>query len=78
MRKDTSKQILGKLDQILKVLSVQIGMNLGLTERVRLLKKVGLDNHATADVLNVSVGTVRVLTSKRWRRTNSILKYPHG
>jgi len=75
MSKSTGKQILEKLDQILKILSIQIGTNLGLTERASLLKQVGLDNQAVAEVLNVSVRTVRILTSKRRRQAKSILKY---
>jgi len=68
MSKSTEAQIVEKLDQILKVLSIQAGSDMGLTERARLLKLAGLDNQAIADVLNVSVGTIKVLTSSRKRQ----------
>ena len=57
------KQILDKLDQILRVLSVEAGSDRSLTERARLLKMAGLDNQTIADVLNTSVETVRTLTT---------------
>lgn len=63
MLKSADEQIIDKLDQILKVLSIQVGSDMGLTERARLLKLAGLDNQTIAEVLNVSVGTVRALTS---------------
>lgn len=63
MSKSPDKQIVDKLDQILKILSIQVGSDMGLTERARLLKLAGLDNQTIAEVLNVSVGTVRALTS---------------
>jgi len=63
MPKDTDEQILDKLEQILRVLSLQIGADKSLTERARLLKMAGLENQAIADVLNTSVATVRTLTS---------------
>jgi DNA-binding NarL/FixJ family response regulator len=63
MRKSPDKQILEKLDQILRVLSIQVGSDKSLTERARMLKLAGLENQAIADVLNTSVQTVRTLTS---------------
>jgi DNA-binding NarL/FixJ family response regulator len=63
MPKPTDEQILEKLDQILRVLSIQIGADKSLTERARMLKLAGLENQAIADVLNTSVETVRTLTS---------------
>jgi DNA-binding NarL/FixJ family response regulator len=68
MSKSSEKQIVEKLDQILKVLSIQAGTDMGLTERARLLKLAGLDNQTIAEVLNVSVTTVRILTSNRKRQ----------
>jgi DNA-binding NarL/FixJ family response regulator len=61
MSKTTEEQIVEKLDQILKILSIQSGTDMGLTERARLLKLAGLDNQTIAEVLNVTVQTVRVL-----------------
>jgi len=63
MPKSTDEKILEKLDQILRVLSIQIGADKSLTERARMLKLAGLENQAIADVLNTSVETVRTLTS---------------
>lgn len=63
MPKSVDEQILEKLDQILRVLSIQAGADKSLTERARLLKLAGLENQAIADVLNTSVETIRTLTS---------------
>ncbi len=57
------QRIIEKLDQILRVLSLQVGTDKSLTERARLLKLAGLENQSIADVLNTSVETVRTLTS---------------
>jgi len=65
MSKSAEEQIVEKLDQILKILSIQAGTDMGLTERARLLKHAGLDSQAIAEVLNVSVETARVLTANR-------------
>lgn len=56
-------QILDKLDQILKVLSIQVGEGLSITERARLLKLAGLENQKISEVLNISIQSVRTLTS---------------
>ena len=75
MPKSTDEQILEKLDQILRVISIQVGTDKSLTERARLLKLAGLDNQAIADVLNTSIQTVRTLTSnlrlKTKKRSNN-------
>lgn len=63
MPESTEEKILEKLDLILRVLSIQVAPDKSLTERVRLLKMAGLENRAIADVLNMSVGSVRVLAS---------------
>jgi len=63
MKKAADEQIVEKLDQILKVLSIQIAADKSLTERARLLKLAGLENQAIADVLNISIESVRTLTS---------------
>ena len=63
MAKSMDEQILEKLDQILRVLSIQVGSDKSLTERARLLKLAGLENQSIADVLNTSVETIRTLTS---------------
>jgi DNA-binding CsgD family transcriptional regulator len=63
MPKSADEQIIEKLDQILRVMSIQVGVDKSLTERARLLKMAGLENQAIADVLNTSIETVRTLTS---------------
>ena len=63
MPRSTDEQILEKLDQILRVISIQVGADKSLTERARLLKLAGLENQAIADILNTSIQTVRTLTS---------------
>jgi DNA-binding CsgD family transcriptional regulator len=67
--KSTDEQIVDKLDQILRILSIQIAADKSLTERARLLKLAGLENQAIADVLNTSVETVRTLTSNLRTKT---------
>ena len=69
MKKSNEEKILEKLDQILKVLSIQIGSDKSLTERARMLKLAGLENQVIAEVLNTSVATIRTLTSNLRMRT---------
>lgn len=63
MPKTNDDKIVEKLDQILRVLSIQVAADKSLTERARLLKLAGLQNQAIAEVLNTSIETVRTLTS---------------
>ncbi len=69
----TDDRILEKLDLILKVVSLQVGADKSLTERVRLLKLAGLDNTTIAEVLNTTSATVRALGSnlRKVRRLRS-------
>jgi hypothetical protein len=73
MASSTDEKILAKLDQILRVLAIQVGEDTSLTERVRLLKLAGLDNQTIADVLNTTAASVRALSSnlskKQTRKT---------
>jgi hypothetical protein len=62
--KSTDTLILERLDQILKVLALQVGEDLSLTERVYLLKTAGIDNQTIADVLNTTPATVRSLSAR--------------
>lgn len=62
MSTDENK-ILEKLDQILRVISIQVGADKSITERARLLKMAGLDNRSIADVLNIPITSVYTLTS---------------
>jgi len=64
MARGTDEKILLRLEQILRVLSIQVAADRSITERARLLKMAGLENQVIADVLNVSVASVRTLTSK--------------
>jgi hypothetical protein len=52
-----------KLDVLIKVVSIQVGVDKSITERARLLKLAGVDNQTIADVLNTSSAAVRSLTS---------------
>ena len=56
-------KVLEKLDQILRVMALQVASDKSITEGARLLKIAGLDNKTIADVLNTSDATVRVVTS---------------
>lgn len=63
MPKSVDEQILERLDQILKVLSLSVAADQSLTERVRLLKLAGLDNQTAANVLGTTPNAVRALQS---------------
>ena len=64
------ERMLEKLDQILRVLSLQVAADTSksMTDRARLLKLAGLDNQSIADVLNTSVETVRTFTTHLRRK----------
>jgi DNA-binding CsgD family transcriptional regulator len=64
----TDEKILQRLEQILRVLAIQVGEDTSLTERVRLLKLAGLDNQTIADVLNTTPESVRALSSNLSKR----------
>lgn len=55
--------LIGKIEILTKVTSIQVGADKSMTERARLLKMAGLDNQTIAEVLNTSSATVRVMTS---------------
>lgn len=63
MAEATNDRILDRLDQILRVIALQVGTDKSITERARLLKLAGMDNHTIAEVLNTSDATIRTLTS---------------
>ena len=56
--------IIDKLDKILRVLSLQVGIDKSITERARLLKDVGIDNKTIASVLNTTEATIRAVLSQ--------------
>lgn len=68
MTTQTELQIVEKLDQMLRLLAIQVASDKSITERARLLKLAGLDNYTIADVLNTSNAAVRTLTSNLRKR----------
>jgi DNA-binding NarL/FixJ family response regulator len=60
---ESDREVLDRLEQILRVLALQVAEGKSLTERARLLKMAGLDNKTIAEVLNTSDATIRTLTS---------------
>lgn len=69
MAKSIEQQTLERLDQILKVLALQVVVNQeSISEGVRLLTLAGLDNKTIADVLNTTDGTVRAISSNLRKR----------
>jgi DNA-binding NarL/FixJ family response regulator len=58
------EKILERLDQILKVLAIQLGNDKSAGERVHLLRTAGLDNKTIAEILETSAETVRALASQ--------------
>jgi hypothetical protein len=52
-----------KLDVLIKVIGIQVGVDKSLTERARLLKMAGVDNQTIAKILNTSPAAVRSFTS---------------
>jgi len=63
MKITVEEQMLEKLDQILRVLALQVASDKSITEGARLLKIAGLDNQTIADVLNTTPQTIRVVTA---------------
>jgi DNA-binding NarL/FixJ family response regulator len=56
-------QLNEKLEVLIKVVSIQVGVEKSTTERARLLKMAGVDNQTIAAVLNTSSDAVRTFTS---------------
>jgi len=63
MKSTVEEQTLEKLDQILRVLALQVASDKSITEGARLLKIAGLDNQTIADVLNTTPQTISVVTA---------------
>jgi DNA-directed RNA polymerase specialized sigma24 family protein len=59
------EKILEKLDQILKVLAIQIGAERNMGERVHLLKIAGLDNQTISELLEIPANTVKTFASQQ-------------
>ena len=64
----SESEIVDRLDKIIKVLAVQVGMDRSLSERIYLLRLAGLDNATIAEVLEVTPATVRAIQSFVRRR----------
>lgn len=69
MKQTTEEKILDTLDKILRVLSLEVGSDKSITERVRLLKLAGIDNKTIAEVLNTSQEAVRALFSQAKKKS---------
>ncbi len=60
----TEEQILERLDQIVKILALQLVSEKNtVTDGARSLKFAGLDNKTISELLNVDVTVIRTLTS---------------
>ena len=65
MSDNYNKQILEKLDQILRVIALQTVGDKSTTDAAWSLKQAGLDNKAIADILNTSTSVIRTLVARR-------------
>jgi len=72
MHEPIDAKILERLDQILRVMALQVGADKSITERARLLKSAGMDNRTIAEVLNTSDATIRTLLSNLRSRSKNI------
>ena len=63
MARTKEDRILERLDQIMKILALQVASERSVTDGARLLKIAGLDNKTIAGVLNTTDATVRSLTA---------------
>lgn len=59
-----AQQILETLEKILRVVSLQVAADKSLTERVVLLRAMGLDNKTIASVIGTTPETVKALASQ--------------
>jgi DNA-binding CsgD family transcriptional regulator len=57
------ERILERLDQVVRILGLQVAADKSITERARLLKVAGLDNQTISEILNTSSAVIRTLTS---------------
>lgn len=65
MAENYDKQILEKLDVILRVLAIDVVGEMSITDAAWTLKQAGLDNQTIAEILNTSTATIRTLISRR-------------
>lgn len=63
MATSNEEKILERLDQIVKLLALQLASDKSVTDGARSLKFAGLDNKTIAEVLNTSDAVVRTLTT---------------
>ena len=66
----TEDKILERLDQIVKILALQVASDKSVTDGARSLKLAGLDNKTIAEVLNTTDAVVRTLTSNLRSKPN--------
>jgi len=78
MPRTAEDKMLEKLDQILRVMALQVASDKSITEGARLLKIAGLDNKTIADVLNTSDATIRIVTSNPRKPRASLRKRRAG
>ncbi|MGD0035877.1 MAG: hypothetical protein ABSC53_01110 [Bacteroidota bacterium] len=64
MGQTNEERVLERLDQILKILAIQVGTDMSVTERVHLLRIAGIDYKTIADLLDIKIETARVLASQ--------------
>jgi DNA-binding CsgD family transcriptional regulator len=76
MATQAESAILEKLDQLIRLVAIQVASDKSLTERARLLKLAGVDNRTIADVLNTSPATIRSLTTNLRKRSRKAIKKP--
>lgn len=75
MTTSTEEQILERLDQIVRILALQLVSEKNtVTDGARSLKFAGLDNKTIAEIMNVDVTVVRTLTSNLRTKTSKKAK----
>jgi len=67
---DYNKQIIEKLDVVIKLLSVGIVKGKEVKEQILLLNKIGISNKDIAEILGKTQNTVNSTLSQSRRKTN--------
>jgi hypothetical protein len=78
MARSTDEQIIGLLEQLVRVQALQVAQNRSVTEGARLLKQVGLDNQTIALVMNTSPAVIRTVTSNLFSSGRAVKKKKKG
>lgn len=75
MARTFEEDVIYRLDQVIRILAVQVAEEKSATDGVWLLKLAGVDNKTIAEVLNTTEATVRALSSNlRKQRARAIRK----